>query len=44
MSVAFSPDGEQVVAGTAKGQVYVWDLANRRPVHTLRVHYLDPRR
>ncbi|MEX2587406.1 MAG: protein kinase [Actinomycetota bacterium] len=29
LSVAFSPDGALLVAGSARGEVFVWDLADR---------------
>jgi WD40 repeat protein len=34
-SVAYSPDGQSLAAGTANGQVHVWDTAAHRPVLTI---------
>ena len=37
-SVAFSPDGSRVGAGSNDGTVRVWDTVSGRAVHTLRGH------
>ncbi len=37
-AVALSPDGKRLAAGTASGEVRVWDTASTRPMHTLRGH------
>src|SRR5438105_227823 len=37
-AVALSPGGERLAAGTASGEVRLWDTASTRPIHTLRGH------
>lgn len=37
-SLAWSPDGQRVVGGTAIGEVYIWDLVTDRPVQKLEGH------
>jgi WD40 repeat protein/transcriptional regulator with XRE-family HTH domain len=37
-AIALSPNGERLAAGTASGEVRLWDTASTRPIHTLRGH------
>ena len=37
-SVAFSPDGKQVVSGLNEGTVQLWDAVTGAPLQTLRGH------
>ena len=34
-SVAFSPDGKTLAAGSGEGTIQLWDVAHRQPVGTL---------
>jgi WD40 repeat protein/transcriptional regulator with XRE-family HTH domain len=38
LSVALSPDGKLLAAGTADGQVRIWQMENRRLLHTCKGH------
>jgi WD40 repeat protein len=38
LTIAFSPDGHTLAAGTAEGVVQCWDVATGRCLHTLRDH------
>ncbi|KAH8701393.1 WD40-repeat-containing domain protein, partial [Phaeosphaeriaceae sp. PMI808] len=40
-SVAFSPDGKQVVSGSGDNTVRLWDAATGAALQTLRRHYSD---
>jgi WD40 repeat protein len=38
LSLAFSPDGRTLAAGTGRGEVELWDVASGRRRSTLRGH------
>jgi len=38
LSVALSPDGKLLAAGTANGEVRIWQMENRRLLHTCKGH------
>ncbi len=38
LALAFTPGGEQLAAGTAHGEVRLWDMADGIPTHTYRGH------
>ncbi len=40
-ALAFSPDGHRLASGSADNTARIWDVANRRAVHTLRGHTDD---
>ncbi len=37
-AVALSPNGERLAAGTAGGEVRLWDTASTKPIYTMRGH------
>ena len=42
-AMALTPDGQRLIAGSAKGFLRVWDLQTRKCIHATQVHLMDVR-